>query len=239
MSTIWTLTCRRDGACLIKWSTWPHSEIISPLKKRSLLERDQATAIAMFMKCLFLYYAYPYQPIWNIAQQVLFWGGGLEYRILCIPMLFIRKIPMFMKRHFYTAHTNSYQCEWVHTLHTKAFDAYFAYHPYLYNASTFCLYEADHVYEVSFLIQCIPIPTSMKHCTFGFLCCVCGGGGAYRILCIPCQFSRKLPMFVKRHFYTAHTNSYQCEWVHTLHTKAYDAYFAYHAYQSSCSTFCL
>ena len=126
---------------------------------------------------------------------------------------------MFVKRHFYTAHTNSYQCESVHTLHTKAFDAYFAYHPYLYNSSTFCLYEADHVYEVSFLIQCIPIPTSMKHCTFGFLCCVCvwGGGGAYRILCIPCRFSRELRMFVKRHFYTVHTHTNQCE---TLYTRS-------------------
>ena len=96
-----------------------------------------------------------------------FWGVGVEYRKLCIPWQFSRKIPMFMKRHFYTAHTNSYQCEWVHTLHTKAYDAYFAYHAYLYNPSTFCLYEAHHVYEVLFFILCIPIPTSVKHGTLG------------------------------------------------------------------------
>ena len=34
-----------------------------------------------------------------------------------------------MKRPLYNAHTNLYQCKWVHTLHTKAFDAYFSYHP--------------------------------------------------------------------------------------------------------------
>ena len=177
----------------------------------------------MFMKCLFLYYAYPYQPIWNIAQQVLFWGGeALEYRILCIPMLFIRKIPMFMKRHLYTARTNTYQCEWVHTLHTNANDVYFAYYPYQYNYSMFCLHEANqtqymHVYKVSILYCAYPYQAMWniaQQVSF-----VVVGGGDYRILCIPMQFFRKIYMFIKRHFNTAHTNSYQCEWVHTLHTK--------------------
>ena len=82
-----------------------------------------------------LYCVYPYQPVWIMAHLGSFgeggWVGvGVEYRILCIPCQFIRKLQIFMKRHFYAAHSNSFWCQWVHTLHTKAFDAYFAYHSY-------------------------------------------------------------------------------------------------------------
>ena len=86
------------------------------------------------------------------------------------------------------------------------------------------------------------------HIQFSLNLCVCLGGGGrgggfkFRILCIPNAISRKFPMFLKRHFYTVHTQTYQytystvpmptsvIEYILWIPTTK-DAYLAYQLYQ--------